>query len=128
MPEYNKKQLAAFEEAIEKKYGEDAVLDPSLLWSTEKEKEYLKQVKDVEKFYRQQPFENYIDQGGFILKEKLINKKSFKNCSLCKEQAYKTIDEVYMNKYDSCYICFVLKIENREEKWKQNKKFVESTR
>lgn len=69
MPNYDYKQISAFEKAIEEKYGDKAVLNPSSLWNTEKEKAYLEQIKSVEKYYRQQAYENQIDQGGFILKE-----------------------------------------------------------
>ena len=75
MPNVDPKQIAAIEKAIEEKYGNIAVLDPSSLWTTEKEKAYLDQIKSVEKYYRQQAYENYTDQGGFILKEKLVSKK-----------------------------------------------------
>ena len=50
MPNYDYKQISAFEKAIEEKYGEKAVLNPSSLWDTEKEKAYLEQVKSVEKY------------------------------------------------------------------------------
>ena len=115
----DQKQLSAIEKAIEEKYGDIAVLDPSSLWTTEKEKAYLDQVKAVEKYYRQQPYENHIDQGGFILKEKLVSKKNFKKCSLCGEQAYRGEDEVYMTKYDSCCKCYIKHIEGRETKWQK---------
>jgi len=117
MPKYDDKQISAFEKAIEEKYGIDAILDPSSFWTPEKEKAYLDQIKSVEKYYRQQPYENYVDQGGFILKEKLVNRSSFKSCSLCGEQAYKTNDELYMTKFNTCFKCFVKYIEGRETKW-----------
>jgi len=117
MPNYNFKQISAFEKAIEEKYGDKAILDPSSLWNVEKEKAYLEQVKSVEKYYRNQAYEKQIDQGGFIVKEKLINKKNFKNCSLCGEQAYKSEDDLYMNKFDCCCKCYIKNIEGRESKW-----------
>ena len=119
MPNVDPKQIAAIEKAIEEKYGEAAVLDPSSLWNQDKEKAYLDQVKSVEKYYRQQAYENYVDQGGFILKEKLVSKKNFKNCSSCGEQAYKADDEIYMNKFDCCFKCYIKHIEGRETKWQK---------
>jgi hypothetical protein len=114
MPIYDQKQISAFEKAIEEKYGENAILDPSSLWTPEKEKSYIEQVKSVERFYRQRPSENYSDQGGFILKEKLINKKNFKNCSYCGEQAYKANDEVYMTKFNCCFRCYICHLEGKK--------------
>ena len=114
MPNYDYKQISALEQSIGEKYGEIAVTNISDLWDKEKEKSYLDQVKAVEKFYRQQPYETYSDQGGFILKNKLINKKNFKSCSLCNEQAYKANDELYMNKFDCCYLCYIEHIERRK--------------
>ena len=38
MPNVDPKQIAAIEKAIEEKYGEAAVLDPSSLWNQDKEK------------------------------------------------------------------------------------------
>ena len=119
MPNYDYKHISAFEKAIEEKYGDKAVLNPSSLWNTEKEKAYLEQIKSVEKYYRQQAYENQIDQGGFILKEKLINKRNFKNCSLCGQQAYKAEDDLYINKYDCCSKCYIIHIEGRETKWQK---------
>lgn len=107
------KQIMALEKAIEEKYGEIAVLPPQSLWNTEKEKAYLEQAKGVAKYYRQSPEEDYKDQGGFLLKEKLINKKNFTCCSYCKEQAYKSIDDVYMTKFGSCYKCYIINIEGK---------------
>lgn len=116
---FDPKQIPALEKAVEQKYGEKAIMDPSSLWTPEKEKAYLDQVKAVERYYRQQPNENYKDQGGFILKEKLLNKRSFKNCSCCGQQAYKAEDEVYMTKYEYCSKCFIKHIEGRETKWQK---------
>ena len=119
MPKYDEKQISAFEKAIEEKYGIDAILDPSSFWTPEKEKTYLDQVKVVEKYYRQQPYENQIDQGGFILREKLLNKRNFKNCSYCGDQAYKASDEMYMTKFNCCFKCYVTHLEGRENKWQK---------
>ena len=116
---FDPKQISALEKAVEEKYGDKAVLDPSTLWTPDKEKAYLDQVKEVEKYYRQQSHENQVDQGGFILREKLLTKKNFKNCSYCGEQAYKTDDEVYMTKFDCCSKCFVIHLEGRETKWQK---------
>lgn len=116
---FDPKQIPSLEKAIEQKYGEQAILDPSSLWTTEKESIYLEQVKVVEKYYRQQPYEKQVDQGGFILKEKLINKRNFKNCSLCGEQAYKAEDDLYMNKFDCCSKCYIIHLEGRETKWQK---------
>ena len=113
MPNYDSERISAFEKAIEEKYGSNAILDPSSLWTQEKEKSYLDQIKLVEKYYRQQAKENYSDQGGFILKEKLINRKSFASCSYCNEQAYKSNDEVYMTKFNCCFKCYVKYLEGR---------------
>lgn len=116
---FDPKQISALEKAVEEKYGETAVLDPSTLWTPDKEKAYLDQVKAVEKFYRQQPYENQIDQGGFILREKLLTKKNFKNCSKCGDQVYKAADEMYMTKFNCCFSCYVLHLEGRENKWQK---------
>jgi hypothetical protein len=116
---FDPKQISALEKAVEEKYGETAVLDPSTLWTPDKEKAYLDQVKAVEKYYRQQPYENQVDQGGFILREKLLNKKSFKNCSYCGDQVYKAMDEMYMTKFSCCFNCYVLHLEGRENKWQK---------
>ena len=121
MPNYDYKQVSAIEKAVKEKYGDFAVLDPSSLWNTEKEKAYLDQIKVFDKYYRQQAYENQVDQGGFIIKEKLINKKNFENCSLCGEQAYKTEDDLYMNKYNCCFKCFIKHIEGREANVRNSK-------
>jgi len=121
MPNYDYKQISALEKAIEEKYGQQAILNPSDLWTPEKEKVYLDQVRSVEKYYRQQPHEQCVDQGGFIMKEKLVNKNNFKNCLLCNKQAYKSEDEIYMQKFNSCFRCYILKIEGRTTNGRNSK-------
>ncbi len=40
-------KLAAFEKAIRQKYGEEAIQNPKANWDDEKEKEYMRQQKEL---------------------------------------------------------------------------------
>ena len=56
--------IAAVEKAISEKYGEEAVINPRANWDEEKEKEYLKQMKEFYKKNNKQK-EHYISLLNF---------------------------------------------------------------
>ena len=60
------------EKAIAEKYGEKTVLNPHSQWTPEKEKKYLKELKDIhtsEDLLEKEKEEH----NGFLVSEKLIN-------------------------------------------------------
>ena len=118
--------IAKLEKAIAKKYGEAAVQNPAKFWDEEKEKEYLEQIKELQrKEINKKLSESKKDVGGFFISEKLINRETNRQCPLCGEYSFIKKDGLYMNKFKCCYKCYMKHFEgiegNWENKWKRLK-------
>lgn len=112
--------IAKFEQAIANKYGKEAIENPRKYWNDEKEKDYLNQIKEVyEKELIQDEKNDKIEQDGFLVSKKLFNKETTKRiCPVCEVYSFKIKDDVFMNKFDCCYNCYIKWIEGgREERW-----------
>ena len=64
-------KIVSLEKAISKKYGKEAVQNPSSNWTPEKEKEYLKQLKENKT--KQVTKDRVEERDGFLFSAKLIN-------------------------------------------------------
>ena len=110
--------IAKIEKAIKKKYGQEAVLHPRGNWSEEKEQEYIKQTKEVlKREIRKKEKIEKIEKDGFLISKKLLTKRSNRTCPVCETYSFNIKDDVYMNKYDCCFKCYVQYIEGREDRW-----------
>ena len=105
------------EKAIAEKYGDEAVKHPRKDWDDEKEKEYLSQLKELYSRELKEYDHDKIDQDGVFIPRKLINKNSNRSCPTCNTYSFKSIDDVYMTKFNCCYKCYIQWIEGREERW-----------
>ena len=106
------------EKAIAEKYGEETVVNPKSLWSTEKEENYLAQLKEADDKRRNlQEKSQKIEVNGVLISKKLLNKDSNRTCPICDTYSFKIRDDVYMNKYECCYRCYIQWIEGREQRW-----------
>jgi len=112
------------EQAIAKKYGEEAVQNPKADWDTEKEKKYLEQLKKLVKKERQVEIDTEkVDVGGFFINKNLIKKGNqihnrTKTCEVCDKYSLNLKDDTCMTKWNTCFDCYIKWIENREERWK----------
>ena len=104
------------EQAIAKKYGEEAIQNPKSNWTDEKEREYISQLKDL---YGQSDRLESEEQeiGGVFINKKLLNKESSRSCPICNTYSFKSNDDVYMSKFDCCEKCYIQWVEDREERW-----------
>ena len=94
--------IAAVEKAIAEKYGKDTVQDFRSGWSETKEKEYLKQIKKRS------------HNGG----NKRENKEdSDRTCPVCKTYSFSAKDDLYMNRFKCCYLCYVDFVVRNEKEW-----------
>ena len=110
--------VAKVEQAIEKKYGKEAVVHPKSNWSDEKEQEYLKQIKNLSKQEnRKKEKIEKIEKDGFLISKKLLTKRTSRTCTVCNTYSFNIEDDVYMNKYECCYNCYINYVEDREERW-----------
>ena len=72
-------RIAAVEQAISKKYGEETVQNPKANWDETKEKEYLEQSKEFyQKSYKNQEQQEKVDIKGIKVSKKLLNSESLR--------------------------------------------------
>jgi hypothetical protein len=108
--------IAALEKAITEKYGEQAIVNPKSLWDTEKEKEYIEQVKLV---YKNERKEEKTEIDGILVTKKLLNKTENRRCQTCNTYSFNRDNDIFLTKYEVCKRCFIKYIEGREERWKE---------
>ena len=110
--------LAKIEQAISKKYGDDAIQNPKANWTDDKEKDYLIQIRKLtEKEYSLLEKDEKVELNGILVPKKLLNKESNRTCGVCSVYSFDVRDDVYMNKYDCCFKCYIQWVEDREERW-----------
>lgn len=111
--------IARFEKAIAKKYGEEAIQNPRKYWDDEKEAKYQEQLKILsEKELQNEEKDDKVEQDGFFISKKLLTRETTRRvCPVCSTYSYKIKDDVFMNKFDCCYKCYIHYVEGREERW-----------
>jgi len=107
------------EKAIAEKYGQETVKHPKRDWDDEKEKEYLKQLKELHHLELREEDIDKVEVEGVFVPRKLINKNSERSCPVCSKYSFKSQDDVYMTKFECCFGCYVQWVEGREERWKK---------
>ena len=118
MTEKDYNYIAKVEQAIEEKYGEEAVQNPKANWSEDKEAEYLIQIKKLHKKQKKiEEARDKIEVNGFFISKKLLSKDSERLCQVCETYSFSQKDDLYMNKYDCCFDCYIQWVEGREERW-----------
>ena len=110
--------IAKVEKAIAQKYGEEAIQNPKSGWTDEKEREYLEQIKKLHKKQRSiEEAKDKVEVDGFLISKKLLSKDSERVCPVCETYSFDKKDDLYMNKYDCCFTCYVEWVEDREKRW-----------
>ena len=112
-------RIARIEQAIAKKYGQEAVENPRTHWNDKKEEEYKGQLKKLaEKESKYEESQEKIEVDGVLMSKKLLTRESVRrDCPVCETFSFNCVDDTYMNKYDCCYKCYVQWVEDREERW-----------
>ena len=111
-------KIAAFEKAIKKKYGYDAVKNPNSGWDDEKEKEYLETTKKFQsKVSKYNEDNDLVEVDGFLMPKRLLNSESNRTCPTCSTYSFDKGDDFYMHKYECCQDCFIQYVDGREERW-----------
>ena len=110
-------EIAKYEKAISKKYGPSAIQNPKKHWNKEKEEKYL---EDLKKFYQRKENSKIVEKKkGFNVIEKKKTKNDVpKTCPVCSTFSISTRDDLYMNKFNCCFNCYIQYVEDREERWK----------
>ena len=109
-------QVAKIEQAIEKRRGKEAVENPATHWDEEKENKYLEELKA---FYKRSSRKKKTEKSeGFEVVHKKTENNTGRTCPVCDAFSMKTQDDLYMNKFECCFSCYIQYVEGREERWK----------
>ena len=118
MKDKNLDKIAAIEKAIKEKYGDEAVAHPRAEWNDAKEEKYLEEIKKLSaKKQATEEKADKVDNGGFFISKKLLNKEIRRECPVCSVYSFDMKDDVYMNKFECCYECYIQYVDGREERW-----------
>lgn len=99
--------IASVEKAVAEKYGKKTVQDFRNDWTEDKEREYLNQLKEA-------------NQTRFKQRDtKSQAQKKSRQCPVCKTYSFSSKDDLYMNRFRCCYMCFSDFIEHEEERWNE---------
>jgi len=110
--------IPKLEKAIAQKYGEEATHNPRRFWNEEKEKQYIQQsFQQRQKFAKLAETQDKVEQDGFLINKKLLNRDHNRTCPVCDKYSFRPKDDLYMNKFNTCYVCYIKYVEGREEKW-----------
>ena len=111
-------QLIKVEKAIQEKYGDEAIQNPKANWSEDKEAEYLDQIKILHNKQKKiQEAKDKVELNGFFISKKLLSKDTNRSCPVCNKYSFDARNELYMNKFECCWKCYIQWIEDREERW-----------
>ena len=118
MSKKDQEYIVKVERAIAEKYGNEAVQHPKSWWNDEKEEDYLIQIKEIyKKDIKKRESKERVEKDGFFVSKKLINRETKRNCPICDAYSFSRKDDLYMNKFDCCFNCYIQWVEDREERW-----------
>ena len=107
--------VQALEKAVKDKYGEQATYNPKQFWDETKEKEYIVDSKQaISKEYKNLDSQEKIEVDGILIPKKLINKSENKECKHCKKYSFNKKDDLYLNKFNVCYRCYICELEGKK--------------
>jgi len=110
--------IAKLEKAIAQKYGDEATHNPRRFWDEDKEKGYIEQSQaEQQKFAKNAESQDKVEQDGFLINKKLLIRDTNRSCPVCNKYSFDARNELYMNKFECCWKCYIQWIEDREERW-----------
>ena len=110
--------IAKLEKAITQKYGVEATHNPRRFWDEDKEKQYIEQSQlEQRKFAKLAESQDKVEQDGFLINKKLLNRDHNRTCPVCQRYSFHPRDDLYMNKFEACFKCYIQYIEGREDRW-----------
>ena len=118
MSEKDPNYVVKVERAIAEKYGKEAIQNPRGSWNKKKENKYLKGMKAFyKKVSNARKEAEKEEHKGFLISKALLNKDTKRACPVCKKYSFERKDDLYMNKFQCCFECYIQYIEHREERW-----------
>lgn len=115
--------IAAVEKAITEKYGKDTVQDFRHEWEEQKEKDYLNQLKEMR--IKRDKYSTKKDEaivGDVKITKRRDHQKDDRTCPVCKTYSFSRKDDLYMNRFKSCYLCYLDFVIGREKTWKSGER------
>ena len=110
--------IAKLEKAITQKYGEETINNPRRFWDEDKEKEYIQQsLEERQKFAKLSETQDKVEEDGFLINKKLLTRDHNRTCPVCRKYSFHSRDDLYMNKFEACFRCYIQYVEGREERW-----------
>tara|TARA_R110002110_G_scaffold178284_1_gene383264 strand:+ start:314 stop:700 length:387 start_codon:yes stop_codon:yes gene_type:complete len=110
--------IAKLEKAISQKYGEKTINNPERFWDDAKEKEYgIQAQEEHKKFAKLAESRAKVEQDGFLINKKLLTRDHNRTCPVCVKYSFHPKDDLYMNKFEACFNCYIQHVEGREERW-----------
>lgn len=104
---------AKVELEIAKKYGRDVIEHPKNEWNVSKEKEYIRQAKNMAIKESGPPITRRPLEEDVLIDERLINSRKrtlvFTRCPVCDKICKEPKDDVYLKLFECCYICAIKK-------------------
>lgn len=112
--------VVRLEKAIADKYGNEAIQNPQADWSDDKEKQYQKEVKDINRrLYQPDKLSEKINVNGVFISKKLLTREANRTCPICGKYNLNSRDEVFIIKWLCCEKCYIKYVEDREDRWKK---------
>ncbi len=112
--------VAKLEKAIAEKYGSEAVQNPRGNWTPEKEADFVEQLRTANlKIKELERKIEKIEVDGVLVSQKLLIRETNRSCPVCSKYSFESKDDVYMNKFDCCFTCYIQYVEDREKRWQQ---------
>ena len=97
--------IAAVEKSIAEKYGKVTVQDFRSEWSPEKEKEYVEELKKAS------------HTKGSSTKRQRGKIPDNRSCPVCKTYSFSPQDDLYMNRFKCCHLCYIDFVERNKQEW-----------
>ena len=120
MKKEKQEYIAKLEKAISQKYGEETINNPRRFWDSTKEEEYITQSQEEQKkFAKLAESQDKVEQDGFLINKKLLTRDHNRTCPVCEKYSFHPRDDLYMNKFEACFHCYLTWIDGREERWKK---------
>tara|TARA_R110000824_G_scaffold79764_1_gene200872 strand:- start:779 stop:1192 length:414 start_codon:yes stop_codon:yes gene_type:complete len=115
--------IAGIEKAVAEKYGKETVQDFRSQWEEEKEKEYLNQLDERnQKSHLQKQFKPTVERGGILIKKRGKTSKRTRSCPICKTYSFSSGDDLYMNRFKCCKICYLDFVQGNEKNWSMGRR------
>lgn len=102
--------IQALEKAVKEKYGDIATMNPKHFWDENKEKQYIEDAKlTLMTENNNSDLKQKVEIDGILISKSVLQQKENRICGECKKYSFNQKDDLYLNKFNSCYKCYLCK-------------------